>query len=73
MLSIEILLRVAQQDVHVRVDALQGALVLGLAPLQADDELGADSVTAGQQGSQWRDGLESLGEALVVNGEGWVR
>lgn len=45
MLSIEILLGIPQQDVHVRVDALQGALVLSLTPLQADDELGADSVT----------------------------
>lgn len=43
VLSIDILLCVAQQDVHVRVDALQGALVLGLAPLQTNDELGADS------------------------------
>lgn len=44
VLSINVLLRIAQQDVHVGIDALQRALVLGLAPLQADDELGADSV-----------------------------
>lgn len=43
MLSIEILLSIAEQDVHVRIDALQSTLVLSLAPLQTDDELGADS------------------------------
>lgn len=50
MLAINVFLRIAQQDVHVGVDALQCALVLGLTPLQADDELGADS--AYQQISQ---------------------
>lgn len=44
MLPVDVLLRIPQQDVHVRIDALQRALVLGLAPFEADDELGADSV-----------------------------
>lgn len=44
VLAINVLLRIAQQDVHVGIDALQRALVLGLAPLQADNELSADSV-----------------------------
>lgn len=44
VLAINVFLRIAQQDVHVGVDALQRALVLGLTPLQADDELSADSV-----------------------------
>ena len=43
MLAVNVFLRIAQHNVHVRVDALQCAFVLGLAPLQADDELGADS------------------------------
>ena len=44
MLSIDELLRIPQKHVHVRVDALQAPLVLGLAPFQADDDLGSDSV-----------------------------
>lgn len=44
VLAINVFLRIAQQNIHVGVDALQCALVLGLTPLQADDELGADSV-----------------------------
>ena len=43
VLAIDELFRVAQQHVHIGVNALQHALVLGLAPFQADDHLGADS------------------------------
>lgn len=45
VLSINELLRIPQQNIHVRVDALQDALVLGLAPFQADDDLSADSIS----------------------------
>jgi hypothetical protein len=44
LLSIDEFLRITQQNVHVGIDALEGTLVLGLAPFQADDHLGADSV-----------------------------
>jgi hypothetical protein len=42
VLSIEKLLRIPQEDVHVRIDAFQLALVLCLTPLETDDDLGAD-------------------------------
>lgn len=42
LLSIEELHSVTEQDIHVRVHALQDALVLGLSPFQADNDLGTD-------------------------------
>lgn len=45
VLSINVLLRIPQQNVHVGIDALQGTLVLSLTPLQANDKLGADSAS----------------------------
>lgn len=44
VLSIDKLLRIPQQHVHVRINALQRTLVLGLTPLKADNELGADAI-----------------------------
>jgi hypothetical protein len=43
VLSVNVFLRIPQQNVHVGIDALEGTLVLGLAPLQADEDLSADS------------------------------
>lgn len=42
ILSVDELFRIPQQHVHVRINALQRALVLCLAPFQPDDNLGAD-------------------------------
>lgn len=41
-LAINKLLRVSQQYIHVRVNALERALVLGLAPFETDDKLSTD-------------------------------
>ena len=43
ILPIDKLLRIPQQHVHVRIDALQCALVLCLAPFQAYDQFCSDS------------------------------
>lgn len=45
LLTIDELDGILQEDIHVGVDALQDALVLGLSPLEADDDLASDAVT----------------------------
>lgn len=45
VLSVNVFLRIPQQHVHVRVNALQLAFVLCLTPFETDDELGADPKT----------------------------
>ena len=42
ILPVDKLLRIPQQHVHVRINALQRALVLRLAPFQANDHLSSD-------------------------------
>lgn len=48
LLAVDILDGIVEQHVHVGIDCLQVSFVFRLAPLQADNDVGADTVTTSQ-------------------------
>lgn len=52
-LLVDVLLGAAELDVHVAVDTDESALVLSLAPLQADDDLLVNAARGGDVSRDW--------------------
>lgn len=73
LLTIDELDGILQQNIHVGVNALQDTLVLGLSPLQADDDLVSNSVSKCQSPLQklWPSRVTSAMRAAEFRG-GWM-